>query len=293
MIIVRLLGGLGNQMFQYACGRSVAIRTSQRLKLDISSYPDHLDRTYELSHFGIEADIATPEECSCLRWAHPRSWRRLVNKALAKLHLTKIFTRCDAESYMSESAPFCVDSRVLATQGSAYLQGYWQNERYFHEFSEEIRQDLAPRNALSAGAAACLDEIGACEAVSVHVRRGDYVVGNPCHGVLPLEYYTAAVGMLADKIREPRFFIFSDDPDWVRGHLQPLLPYSVVPGHHSGHEDLWLMSRCRHHIIANSSFSWWGAWLNPDSSKLVFAPRKWFSAGPPTYGLVPSTWTNV
>ena len=159
------------------------------------------------------------------------------------------------------------------------------------EFS--FKQPATGRNLEAAA------EIGACNAVSLHVRRGDYAadpVVMAMHGVCSLDYYARAVEYVLERVSKPVFFLFSDDPDWVRDHLKVRGSMRVVDqnGPDSGSEDLRLMVQCKHHIIANSTFSWWGAWLNANPDKLVIAPKRWFADGSlNTSDLLPTNWVKM
>jgi hypothetical protein len=178
------------------------------------------------------------------------------------------------------------------------LSGYWQSEKYFKRYESAIRGEFAFRHPLDARNAELAAEIGSVSAVSLHVRRGDYS-SNPktraIHGLCSLEYYRAAIEHIAKRVELPCFFVFSDDIGWARDHLDVGFRCSFI-GHNQGERnfvDMHLMSLCKHHIIANSSFSWWGAWLNPDPEKTVIAPRRWFANDTPTGDLIPEEWVRL
>lgn len=280
MIISQLAGGLGNQMFQYALGRSLALRNNDMLKLDVSNYTsNNVSRTYKLDHFQIKAEIASPAEIKRLQ-PHPLLISRLIRAF--KFRILKI-----------ENVSF--KPKLLQRKGDIYLEGYWQSEKYFTDIAETIRQDFSLK-AKMVGAAEDLDqEIGkTAHPVSLHVRRGDYVA-NPLFNTCSPAYYQTALRLINDRVADPRFFIFSDDIAWVREHLKlPTSAYFVSDPTIDDYEELALMSRCHHHIIANSSFSWWGAWLNPRPDKIVVAPKLWFSVSPKMYkDIVPTSWIKI
>ena len=179
-----------------------------------------------------------------------------------------------------------------------YLTGYWQSEKYFQQASLAIRADFTFRHPLEKHNAEIARKIGQVNSVSLHVRRGDYASNpetNVTHGLCSLEYYQAAIRHVSDRVKQPYFFIFSDDIDWVKDNLETEFPGQYID-HNQGAEsynDMHLMSLCRHHIIANSSFSWWGAWLNPRQDKVVVAPSRWFNNGPDTKDLLPDNWVSL
>ncbi len=238
MIIVKIHGGLGNQLFQYAFGRARSIREEKKLLLDIRWYRKG-DRVLGLDHFCITGGRRS--------WWH---WR--------------------------EEEP---------------LSGYWQSENYFADQADLIRQELQPKVAVTG-----CEPMERRESVSLHVRRGDYVQHKtraPVHGVNLDHYYKRAVDLMQERLANPHFFVFSDEPEWVRENLSLDAPMTVMEAG-APHEDLIRMSSCRHHIMANSSFSWWGAWLNPGSEKTVTAPDQWFNVpGHDTSDLLPEGWIKL
>lgn len=287
MIIVRLLGGLGNQMFQYACGRALALRTGHALVLESSlldtQHPTAA-RFYALDAFAIDARLATPADMAAPLSLLDRVRRRLGRPVAAALPtLQEPHTHFAPDLFPAHFDRLC-------------LVGYWQSEKYFADHADAIRRDFALRAAPAARLdAALLARLAAVESVSLHIRRGDYVDNpktNAFHGVCPPDYYRRAAAHIAGQVHAPEFFVFSDDPDWVRENLKLDFPLHLVSdGRLQNYEELTLMSRCHHHIIANSSFSWWGAWLNARPGKIVCAPRTWFrDPALDTRDLVPPAW---
>lgn len=180
---------------------------------------------------------------------------------------------------------FAFDPLVFEQKGSIYFDGDWQCEKYFSHIADEIRAEVTPVKALSAGTEKTRNEIRSANAVSLHVRRGDYVtdpLAATMHGVCSMDYYAAAIAHIEENVENPHFFIFSDDYAWSVENFKHLKhPVTCIKGSEaSDYEDLALMSSCRHHIIANSSFGWWGAWLNPRPDKIVIAPKVWFRNAP-------------
>lgn len=288
MIIMQILGGLGNQMFQYACGKRLAHDHHVPLKLDISSFASYPLRSFTLQHYQLHADIATPDDLSLFhsKGIDARIRRRFENQ----------FRPYWRRSIIHEQG-YGFNPPILNVH-HGYLIGYWQSYKYFEPIASHIRDDFKLKNPLSAQAGRLAAEIQAVQAVSLHIRRGDYV-SNPetqqVHGVMTLDYYERAVRRIAAVISEPHFFIFSDDPDWAIVHLHLAYPSTIVSGSNThDYEELCLLSLCKHHIIANSSFSWWGAWLSDSSQKIVIAPNRWtLLPEGNTPDRIPSSWIRM
>ena len=294
MIITRLTGGLGNQLFQYAAGRRLATVLGADLKLDILSLGDprhRIPRRYELAPFKAPQAFATTSEIDAL--VQPKS------SLLIRL-LSKIFygSGRSSSSHVKERH-YHFDPAITELPDNVYLDGYWQSERYFLDIADTIRMDFTLKSLPDDANQKILDDIESSNAISMHIRRGDYVadpVTRKAHGVLDLDYYRRAAAFIADRVSDLHFFVFSDDPVWAREYLNIPHPVSVVDqnGADRCHEDLRLMSGCKHHIIANSSFSWWGAWLNPSPDKIVVAPERWFDEYPAdTRDLCPAGWVRL
>jgi len=269
MITVKLQGGLGNQLFQYAAARALAERHGSTVAFDLSSFrntaarPDVMPRSYELDTFGI-----APMQPPLLDGLALNSGPVLFKKIGQKLRNITI--------YQERSLGY--DPAIgEKTTAHTYLVGYFQSERYFENIKDTLRRDLSFQ-FVADPASLPHERI----LVSLHVRRGDYV-SNPhareLHGLCSLEYYRQAAAYLADRLGEITVVVFSDDQPWARAHL--ILPHPVIFAEEcstrESYRDMQFMSRCDHHIIANSSFSWWGAWLNPTSDKLVVAPHHWLA----------------
>ncbi len=286
MITSRLSGGLGNQMFQYAAGRSLALRNCTDLHLDRRWFGHQTQRevrtrrSYELGAFSLPTGTEVPMA---------RGWggRRGVSQ------------RNDDERLLSE-AYFSFDQSVLDAPDGTVLDGYWQTERYFSDHASTIRSDFRFRTTPHPQTARLLDVIGATTSIALHVRRGDYVVDphtSAFHGTVAQTHYLRAVEDLAAHLNsDAQLFVFSDDIRWCQEHLRFPLSTTYVD-HNSGrrsYEDLWLMSVCRHHVLANSSFSWWGAWLAEHPDQQVIAPDPWF-ADPSidTSDLLPTRWRSL
>lgn len=290
MIILHLSGGLGNQMFQYAFGRATANRLSAELVFDLSDETLQIHNGFELNRvFDIRAREATKSDLKTVL-----GWMRhdIARRAVKKFGFSEILSIPYVLEPHLHFAP-----QMLRASDNTYLSGYWQSEKYFADAMDCVRDDFTFLSKLSglneSLAADILDK--SQTAISLHVRRGDYVHNteiNRVHGCCTQEYYQAAIEHMAGQIKSPRFYIFSDDMDWVRANLD--LPFGHTFVQHnrkkSSYQDMHLMSLCKHHVIANSSFSWWGAWLNRDPKKLVVAPRKWFADERSVDDLFPQSW---
>lgn len=278
MIVPRILGGLGNQMFQYALGRRLSLERGEPLRLDVSGLKRGGLRTLGLNHLALDPVYSSVEEVRALKSVVARFPENIVPRKWIPRSLRR--DQPVSERHYKEVEGFRFDPQVLTAPSPLYLDGYWQSERYFDSIQDVIHADFRVRTPLSGKNAHVAQAIAECESVSLHVRRGDYA-SNPeiraVHGLCSLEYYATAVTHMIGALRAPRFFVFSDDHSWTARHLE-LPGNSVFVDHNSAasdYEDLRLMSRCRHHVIANSSFSWWGAWLNARADKIVVAPRRW------------------
>lgn len=287
MIIVKLSGGLGNQLFQYALGRNLAILTQTELKLDtllLDKPHAWTNRKYGLQEFNIQAVKATQLEINKMRgkgdFLPPRF---------------RSFFGGKSSNYFKEPH-FHFYQPVLSLQNGVYLEGYWQSEKYFADITDLIREDLTPVFSFSNRFTTLKSSIKQCVSVSVHIRRGDYTTTSKANRYLKtceVYYYQKAVEYLTKRISNPIFFVFSDDIEWTKAHIHFNFPTQYVEGN-SAQEDLLLMAHCQHHIIANSTFSWWGAWLNPLHDKIVIAPKRWFSTERfDTKDLLPQSWIQL
>jgi len=284
MIIVNLKGGLGNQMFQYALGRKLALQNKTTLKLDTSGYPKQTLRKYGLPVFNIQENIASNEEVKHLKYplgSISMAWRRFSFKILRRFHISW--------------EPATLDR--LEKKKDLYLDGFWQSYKYFDDIAEIIRQDFSLKEPLEKVSPELNEKIKGTNSVSIHIRRSDYL--NPKvqqqFGSCSLDYYAQAAKIIASKISDPVFFIFSDDVQWVKENLKLEFTMIAVSDYQlKDFQEMIAMSLCKHNIIANSSFSWWGAWLNGNPDKIVIAPNKWFNDGSLNIDdLIPPAWTKI
>lgn len=292
MIVMKLIGGLGNQMFQYALGRNLARIKQTELKLDITGFETYKLHTYGLSHFNITENIATDAEIS-----------RLTKHAAKKGKIWRLrnYLFVDESIYIREkrSMEFKFDPTIMNIGDIAYLDGYWQNEKYFKDIEDIIRKEFVVRDAMNDEDKAVAQFITQTDSVSAHIRRGDYIASaktNAVHGTCDINYYQRAAEIIAARTSNPHFFIFSDDHEWVKKNIAFAHSTTYVAHNDAdkNYQDLRLMSMCRHNIIANSSFSWWGAWLNANSEKIIVAPKKWLNDSTrDTSDLIPKTWIRI
>ncbi len=297
MVIVSLRGGLGNQMFQYALGRRLSILRRTPLKLDITGFERCGPRRYGLNVFYIQEAFATPEEIAAIKGTSQEGLVRLAFRIRRKLE--REFLPYYRRSTVSEPNVKPFDPNIMKAPRNVYLQGYWQTEKYFAEIQDIIRREFTVKYEQDDRSRELAKEIAGTQSVSIHVRRGDYVTrlgGRGPHIILPIEYYRRAVAKLVEDVSNPHFFVFSDDIEWVRDNFKVEHPVTVVDhnGAEKDYEDLRLMSQCKHHIIANSTFSWWGAWLCANPGKIVMAPQMWFKDPTRDTGeLVPAAWHRI
>ena len=290
MIVVKLKGGLGNQLFQYAVGRHLAEIHRTVLKMDISFFDTYELHAYSIGPFNIQENFASAKEIRQLTFEKQGILDRIVRRALRK-------TKERAPTYVEERM-FRFDPEILNLPDGVYLNGYWQSEKFFADIAGIIRQEFVVKIPPGGKNKEFAETIASCESVSLHIRRGSYLIYpyNQVHGTCSLDYYFRCVGCIAKAVKNPHFFIFSDDPGWVRDNLK--LPYPTTLVDHNGadkdYEDLRLMTQCKCHIIANSTFSWWGAWLSQRGGKMVFAPQQWFAkSGTNTEDLIPTGWRRM
>ncbi|MEI6304723.1 MAG: alpha-1,2-fucosyltransferase [Candidatus Taylorbacteria bacterium] len=365
MIIIKIKAGLGNQMFQYACGRALSLRNNDVLELDLAQWADRqvTDRPYGLNNFKIVENIAKDSDIKSLKYPLGIMMGKLLNKM-------KTLMRIDNIKFIPS---------IIRKKGNIYLDGYWQSEKYFADFAEQIRKDFQPRGQLSHASKEILKnidtrrefklnhfnletatrfsnfahplkdhlnrflvklgikekgywqnekyfksiennikkeftlinplrsaakkfaiEIGSLiNSISIHIRRGDYVSDqktNKYHGTCGPEYYSKAIKYITSKIGSNiHVFVFSDDIEWVKQNMPLKYPVTYVSSPEiPDYEELILMSQCKHNIIANSTFSWWGAWLNENPDKIVIAPKRWTLKGEKNFkDICPPSWTRI
>jgi hypothetical protein len=284
MITICLSGGLGNQMFQYAAALSLATHHhAYPLQIDLTEFQHYDLRTYALGCYNLKnTDLLELEN---------------------KTRIQRILKRFLPPQNIYREPHFHYDENFFNNNNEITLNGYFQSEKYFKEIESEIRSQFTLKQPLSKKSAQEKEKItNTPVSVSLHVRRGDYVNDKKTqntHGNLSDDYYKKAIQkIISQHGTTAEFFIFSDEPDYIEKNFDFCPNKHIVKGNNEApHEDMHLMSCCNHHIIANSSFSWWGAWLNPDKQKTVIAPKQWFSPETLTQksikDLIPETWIQI
>lgn len=271
MVTVLLSGGLGNQMFQYAAGRALADRLQTTLAVDtyaLDKKTESTSRYYDLGVFNLEV-----KKVSSFR-------NKLFIKARPFVLNNRRFFR--RQGYFTDIRTMKYEPDFEMLKGDVRMSGYFQNEQYFRNAETLIRQDFTFRFPLDGKNLELADHMVCIESVAVHIRRGDYISDKNASGVFAIcdkEYYEKAIDYIASKTKEPVFYVFSEDIDWVKENISfGAYPVSYIDWNRGcrSYVDMQLMSLCAHNIIANSSFSWWAAWLNTNSEKIVVAPSQWF-----------------
>jgi hypothetical protein len=283
MIVAAMLGGLGNQMFQYANARALSLRNQTIMKIDCQYFDQvYLKkakatiRDYELSVFNLQAKEASLFEINLLApfISLKTKYSFAINKIINPLYIS------EKEMFMFHKLP---SFKFL------YLYGYWQSWRYFQDYEVTIRKDFSFLKQLEGKNLEICTKIKASNSISVHVRLGDYDPQN----ILPIDYYLNAINLMKHKFPDATFFIFSDDPQHIRHYFNGF-DYILINENkgNNSYMDMQLMSLCNHHIIAKSSFSWWGAWLNNKPNKVVVAPSNWYNNAD-TNDIIPPDWIQL
>ena len=295
MIVVKLMGGLGNQMFQYAFGRSLALKHNVELKLDTSALNnkniegDYSIRDFGLKNFNIHNEIAS-------KWDSEKFKKSKLGKLIDLLSLSISWK---SKNFYLREPFFYFYKKATEAPANSYVDGYWQSEKYFNSIRKELLGNFFPLKSLSTQSSIIAGKIKSGESVSIHVRRGDYLSipeNVNLYEACSEKYYYDAIKTITNKFPDVIFYVFSDEPEWFKNTIKIDLPVEYVM-HNQGensYEDLILMSLCKHNIIANSSFSWWGAWLNTNVEKVVVAPKNWFKdRSKNTKDLIPEKWLQL
>ena len=295
--VVKFNGGLGNQMFQYAFGCALSNKFGVDVLFDFSFFEDVklcedvTLRTFELDVFNLECKPVTKEDLAKVK---SPDFDLKLNRTLVKR-----FPKFFGINYIREKNKFCFEPKLINSPDYYYYEGYFQNEKYFRHLRSELIKKFTLKVPPDKKNMEVLKKIHETNSVSIHIRRGDYVeleCASKFHGTCSLRYYQDAVDYISKRIESPHFFIFSDDIDWVVKNLKIEHPCTFINFNQSkGWLDFNLMKNCKHNIIANSSFSWWSAWLNENSDNIIIAPSKWFSdsLGLRSENIVLERWVRI
>lgn len=290
MIVVQLTGGMGNQMFQYSVGRHLAIKNKTVLKLDVSFFETYEWHEYSLAPFCLEASIATEQELRGYKNTNISLWQRFLKKF-------KIASDIKFAKIVESGLEFHPD--VLDVPDNTYLEGYFQSEKYFDAIKAQIKKELSIKILPTPANQLIIDQIKSSNSVSLHIRRGVYASVpevNKAHGLKPLAYYYDSLDFIKSKTNDFTVFVFSDDIVWAKENLKLETNHVFVDQNNdkTDYEDIRMMSLCKHNILANSTFSWWAAWLNENPEKIVIAPKVWYNdTSRNTQDLIPEGWVRI
>jgi hypothetical protein len=291
MIISKLLGGLGNQMFQYATAKIIAVKHNTVLKYDLRGLfaGEDVRKTYELDIFGI------PEV-----QANRKEYFPFYRESIFGSKTLWNFLKKSRKIVMYKEPDFIYNpGLIINSTPNMLLRGLFQSEKYFAHKRDLILKEFTFKKPLEGKNLELVRKFRNKNSVAVHIRRGEFAANKDINqkiGTTSMEYYNKAIDFINQKVENPVFYIFSDSPDWVKGNFE-LLKDATVINWNTGKEsyrDMQLMSLCKHNIIANSTFSWWGAWLNQNPEKIVIAPKQWFSGWDyDTKDLIPENWIRL
>lgn len=285
MIITEISGGLGNQMFKYAMAKNLALKNGVDLKLDLTWFEkekiNETSRVYGLDIFKISEKKASQKE---ILKPKDREWKN------GKRFLIHNLIHANKNIYIKENY---FQPKKLNFNKDIYLDGAWQSEKYFKDIKKELLEIFSLKEQFNNFRKDLKLEIKNSNSISLHIRRTDYIKKSHKYEICNLEYYEQAINKMVLKEKNIKIFIFSDDINWVKSNLKTHSPIVFVENNRD-YEDLILMSLCKHNIIANSSFGWWGAWLNQNLDKIVIAPKKWFiNKERDINNLIPSKWLQI
>lgn len=281
MIVTHIIGGLGNQLFQYALGRQLSIKHKTKLYFDASDFTTYKLHNYTLSHFNVNGVLASRIK-------------------VIGLKLNNFFQ--SSKPYYKRSVVqeqgFYFDPNINNASDNVYLRGYWQNEKYFKEIEKTLKREITLKDHQDQRYYDILARIVNSNSVSLHIRRADYLSdkSKKVFTACTPDYYHLATKIVANRVDAPKLFIFSDDIEWAKNNITPPLPVEFVSDSikcaDRNYQELTLMSACKHNITANSTFGWWGAWLNNNPGKTVITPKRWFVESS-REEITPSSWIKI
>ncbi len=291
MITIRIKGGIGNQLFQYAAGYSLAKRLGQDLDLDTSFFLNQTLREYRLDKMNIEnGSIANDKDYS---WIVSVSRNRYVNRLLRMLKKSDLNAGAGWK-ILIEAEPAIKDTFFSISGQKIFVDGYYQSVKYFEKNRQDLLRQFTPNYLEEAQFKEMLHRIKTCNSVAVHVRRGDFIKAqhyNAKHYLLDEEYYIEAIKYIEKKIEAPQFFWFSDDIEWVKSNFgkKENFNYVSLSTTNPDIDEIMLMKESNSIITANSTFSWWGAWLNENDNSIKIVPSKNYGSD----GMIPDSWIKI
>lgn len=297
MIITKIKDGMGNQMFQYAIGRALSVKNNVSLGLDIDILLDHIYkrhhtfRDYYLDIFNIQAEIVDRSKIPFIHKYYNKEHLSIIRFILKILFRVKLKGK-------EERFNLGFDPSILSLGSDAFLDGYWQSEKYFIDIADIIRKDFTLKNEPPLVIKNLMEVIEKENSLCIHIRRGDYI-GNKDFEVVDKEYYNKAVNYMNSKTTIDKIYVFSDDIKWCKENMNFTFPFMFVEGEYIGAKDEWhhiLMRSCKNFIIPNSTYAWWAAWLAPHKKKIIVAPKKWFpdaSINKNYQDIVPEKWIKI
>lgn len=288
MIVMRIKGGLGNQLFQYSAAYALSKRLNQPFQFNPTFTGNMTPRGYKFPNLNVDDDTVIsdddlPDKVCWLKNKYINKAVRLMNR---RIH------RCGDYTYMLETRDELVPEFSILDAPNVYIDGYFQSEVYFGEYREELLRQFTPRYEPELSYSEALEQIRHCNAVAVHVRRSDFKKdNNPFHYLLTEDYYRTAVRYMRERLKAPVFFWFSDDMGWVKQNIGDSKDFVFVTlkTAHGDIDDMMLMKNCNHIITANSTFSWWAAWLNEHEDCIRVVPKKPYGMD----GMIPDHWVKI
>ena len=297
MIIIKLQGGLGNQLFQYGFVRALSLEYKREFAIDISWYKDKKKKyhpNHSITNFNI---IEKRPSAIFLKYITLISrHNRLLLKPLNKISKFHMFWKL-LPNYINENTFNILD---IPQNNILYFDGYWQNIKYFQKFESIIRKEFTLKHKLIGENEKYLNKIVSSNSISIHIRRGVYISDPHLFNLYPhcsLTYYYNVISYIVKKIQHPIFFVFSNEIEWAKKYVKIDYPTVFIENSGPDYEHLFLMSQCKHNIIADSTFSWWGAWLNNNPSKIIIAPKKWYNDSKQNriymHNIIPQSWVTI
>jgi len=286
MLYFHVTGGLGNQMFIYAVARSIALKNNTDFSLDISTFETY-KRPFLLNKFNILENYADIDKVNkFIKLSEKKSFLGLLEK-IKPFSMKSIWEEKDYYKYKSAVMDVPQSRDVM-------LKGFWQNEKYFINIRDVLLKEFTLKDGFEIKNQNLINNINNTNSVSLHIRRTDSLI-KTYFGVMPINFYEEAINVIADKHDNLNLFVFSDDIKWCKENIKFNYPTTFVSDNEGleDYQELVAMSQCRHNIIANSTFSWWSAWLNSNPNKIVIAPKIWFADGRSNRGLIPDTWLEI